>query len=113
MRKFEKFGFVNRTALAIKPKTPFNDWLQSIEANDYADDLRDNDVYLLPDYDDIKQMEAWLKKNFDLIFSEQLNQWYVDDSLWPQKRTFKMFNEWFDYWLCTMVSDTQQNQLSR
>jgi hypothetical protein len=38
-------------------------------------------------------MESWLKKNFDELFTEQLNNWYVDETMWPQNRTFSMFNE--------------------
>jgi hypothetical protein len=66
------FDFINRTALIIKPKKPFFDWLKSIDPeDDVLDDYMDDpDVYLLPDYEEIDQMENWLKKNFDAIFRD-------------------------------------------
>jgi hypothetical protein len=79
---------------------------------DYKGD-NDDDVYLLPDFEEIAQMERWLKKNFDDIFCDQLNNWYTDEDVWPQKRTFKMFKEWFDYSLHTMISDTQDGPITK
>lgn len=48
--------------------------------------------YALPDYEEPKQVENWLKRSFDKLFMEQLNNWYLDESLWPQNRTLKMWN---------------------
>jgi hypothetical protein len=44
--------------------------------------MDDPDVYLLPDFEEIDQMESWLKKNFDAIFRDQMNHWYTDEDLW-------------------------------
>ena len=49
-------------------------------------------------------MESWLKRNFDYIFIEQLDQWATDENEWPQNRTLKMFKEWFEYNKNTMVA---------
>jgi len=70
-------------------------------------------VYLLPDCETPEEMENWLRKNFNRIFSDQLNNWYVDDLLWPQKPTFKMFKEWFSYSLHTMVWDIQTGMIEK
>ena len=65
------FDNVNRSALVIKPKKPFIDWLNSIEKEmDISDFLSDTDVYLLPDFDDLDQMKSSIKKNFDLFFCD-------------------------------------------
>lgn len=102
------FDNVKRTAMLLKAKQPFFDWLKSIDPNDEPSELmKEGDVYLLPDYEEVKEMENWLKKNFDDIFSDQLNKWYIDEELWPKNRTLKMFKEWFDYSLHTMVWDTE------
>ena len=108
------FENVRRTAIVIKPKQPFLDWLKSIDPSD--DDpklLNETDVYLLPDFEEVKQMENWLKKNFDSIFSDQLNNWYLDEPCWVQNRTFKMFKEWFDYSLHTMIYDTVDKPIQK
>lgn len=64
------------------------------------------EVYLVPDFEDEEDLEKWFRKHYDEFFIEKLNGWYTDDAMWPQKRTFKMFEEWFEYNLITMVSDT-------
>ncbi|OOP56822.1 MAG: hypothetical protein AYP45_07410 [Candidatus Brocadia carolinensis] len=105
---------VKRTALVLKPKQPFHDWLLRVEAGeDFLDGLKEGDVYLLPDYDEISQMQNWLKRNYDAIFTDQLNNWYTDETLWPQNRTMKMFAEWFEYSLFTMVLDTQRGRIEK
>ena len=96
---------VRRSALVIKPKSPLNAWLKSIDPNGVEYTWEEGGVYLLPDFEEVKQMENWLKRHFDEIFSDQLKNWVVDERLWPQKRTFKMFKEWFGYSLHTMVWD--------
>jgi hypothetical protein len=100
------FDSVRRTAIVIKPKQPFLDWLIKIDQeNDSIDIKEDQDVYLLPVFDEMKQMENWLKKNFDQIFCDQMNNWYITEDLWVQNRTLKLFKEWFDYSFHTTVLD--------
>ena len=108
MEIFLTFSNIKRTAMVIRPKQPFINWLIAIDPDmdphPIVDD--DNDIYLLPDYEEIKQMEQWLKKNFDLIFIDQMNNWYTNESVWVKNRTFRLFKEWFDYSLHTMIFDT-------
>ncbi|MBF8277379.1 MAG: hypothetical protein HW390_2452 [Candidatus Brocadiaceae bacterium] len=108
------FENIRRTALVLKPKQPFHDWLLSVEpGNDFSDALQEGDVYLLPDYEKISQMQNWLKRNFDSIFTDQLNNWYTDEDLWPQNRTMAMFKEWFEYSLLTTILDTQEGGIEK
>jgi hypothetical protein len=108
------FDTINRTALIIKCKKPFFDWLTSIDADNKNIKMDiDSDVYLLPDFEDVSEMKKWLKKGFDNIFSDQLNNWYTDENLWPENRTFKQFKEWFDYTLHTMIFDTQDGPIRK
>ena len=62
------FETINRAALTIKAKQPFYDWLNSIEHEDnLSESLQDIDVYLLPNYEELTQIEGWLYllfKNF-------------------------------------------------
>ncbi len=111
----DDFKNVTRTALVIKPKQPFQDWLQKIDPDDQIPDelLNDNEVYLLPDFEEIDEMENWLIKNFDEIFTDQLNHWYMDESLWVQNRNFDLFKKWFDYSLHTMVWDTLKTPIQK
>jgi hypothetical protein len=45
--------------------------------------------------DSNEAIEKWLQRNFDRIFQNELNDWHTDEKDWPQKRTFKIFLEWF------------------
>jgi hypothetical protein len=108
------FDNVKRTALIIKRKQPFLDWLVLYDPNDNKPSLlEESDVYLLPNFDEKSQMENWLKKNFDDIFSDQLNNWYTDETMWVQNRTFKLFKTWFDYSLHTMIYDTLEEPIEK
>ena len=108
------FDNVRRSAMVIKPKKPFIDWLSSIDPEDKNIDLsKDTDVYLLRDFEEVEQIERWLFKNFDEIFCDQMNHWYIDEEVWVKKRTFKMFKEWFDYSLHTMIWDTQEGLIKK
>lgn len=108
-------GFINRTAVVIKPKKPFFDLMKRVY-KDHFDEGKDPDyqnqdpvVYLLPDIDSIEEMEVWLRKNFDIIFREQLNTAINCGELLVDIRTFKIFKEWFDYSLHTEVWDTVES----
>lgn len=105
---------INRVAVTIKPKQPFYDWINSIEIIDNLEDsLKDCDTYLIPDYEEYDKVEKWLKKNFDKLFIEQLGGWYLDETLWPNNRTFKMFTEWFEYVISTAVWDTETKLIEK
>jgi hypothetical protein len=108
------FEFVNRTALIIKPKQPFKEWLLNIGSDNQGVEIeKDPMIYLLPDFDETKDLDRWLKKNFDQIFVDQMNYWYTLESMWVQNRTFKMFKEWFDYSLYMMILDTLEEPIEK
>ena len=55
----------------------------------------------------------WIKRNFDKIFINELNDWYTDEEKWPQNRTYKIFLEWFDIEICSMVLDLENHQIRK
>ena len=65
------FDFINRTALIIKPKKPFFEWLKSIDPEDDVldDNIDDPDVYQLPDIEGIDQIETGLRKTLMQSFA--------------------------------------------
>lgn len=40
-----------------------------------------------------------------MFFEHILEAWILDESAWPQKRTLKMFREWFDVEYSSIVWD--------
>ena len=106
---------VRRTALVLRPKKPFYVWLEKMDPEDVdlPEELIEGDVYLLPDFEEKKQIEQWLKKHFDDFFCEQMFGWYTDEAVWVQNRTFKLFTEWFEYSLHTMVWDVVDGPIDK
>src|SRR5687767_9624939 len=100
----EYFKFLKRSALVIIPKEPFLAWLKFHDPEEeFEPSITEGDIYLLPAFETKEQIENWLRKNFNFLFTEQLNNWYTDPEMWPQNRTFKMFREWFNYSAHTWV----------
>jgi hypothetical protein len=105
-RQFEE-GYINRMALLVKPKDAFFSWLKQVDkdVNESTLSNLESSIYMIhEDYED-SGAEKWVKKNFDRIFSEELYGWVTDPSLWPQKRTFRMFQDFFTVSFHSMIYD--------
>lgn len=114
MKPQEDFESVYRAAMVITPKQPFFDWLKKLEPSlEIDEEMQEGEVYLLPDFETKQEAERWLKKHFDTFFQQELCSWYTEPQLWPAKRTFKLFQEWFSFSLHTMVWDTLDEPLDK
>ena len=51
-------------------------------------------------------VNKWLKRNYQTLFETELDSWYTEESLWPEKRDFKLFKQWFEVECHTCVVDT-------
>ena len=107
-------NFINRSAISLKPLQPFKDWYDSIYPDSKFDESTHNEVniYLInnSNFDDI---EAYLKKKFDRYFMMELDGWHTNKKEWPQKRTYKMFKEWFRIDISTAVYDLEKTPVSK
>jgi len=105
---------VNRSALLLKYKTSAIAWINA--ADPYNDDPgvtidsvnQERTVYLISDADSETDdaVKRWIKRNYKELFEEELEGWYTVPDLWPEKRTLKLFNEWFDVECHTVLIDT-------
>lgn len=105
-----RIASLNRSAILVIPKQPYADWANALdddgprfaisEAND------DFTVFLGPDFDTVDEIEAFVNKHFAFFFEHSLFGWSTDETQWPQRRTRRMFREWFDVRIHTMVEDT-------
>lgn len=110
----EDFKNLRRTAIVIKPKKPFFDWVKFLNPLMKEEDwMKEGNIYLLPDYETVEEMEKWLKRFYTELFEEELNNWYVDEEVWPQNRSFKEFSDWFSYECYTMIFDTQKGFIEK
>ncbi|HNX21889.1 MAG TPA: hypothetical protein PKG88_05935 [Bacteroidales bacterium] len=104
---------INRNAIVVHIKKPFYDWLISIEPQSSVQVEMEGNIYLIKEKDSNEAIENWLKRNYDKIFQNELNDWYTNEIKWPQQRTFKMFKEWFDYKIISMVLDMEETEISK
>ena len=110
---------INRSVAVLKYRQPFLDWICSIEPKFGAEMTleqlnEDNDAFLLPGepvIDGHKDAVAWIEKRWKGLFEYKLEGWYIDESLWPKKRTLKMFREWFSIEYSSMVWDLENTPL--
>lgn len=98
-------NYINRCAIIVKPLDPFLDWATDLCPED-LDEIKEVRTYLVSE--DIEDIEAWLKKKFDKIFSIELEAWNQNKKEWPQKRSYKMFKEWFRLEVSTMIYDFER-----
>ena len=101
---------VNRSAVILKPKQPFLDWCKQDDANDLADIVfkqhhEEPQIYLLPGYDDSDSQQEILEDYWRALFEAMLEGWVTEESMWPKRRSFKMFREWFEITMTSMVLD--------
>jgi hypothetical protein len=108
MKQFPRFQ-INRGAVIIKYKQPYVDWARAVGPNpmpsySLADaNEHDGEMFLVPTYESLldpvdghEDAVKWVEKRWKVFFEHFLEEWMLDDELWPKKRTLKMFREWFE-----------------
>lgn len=102
-------GYINRYAVILKPKQPFYDWANALNPNDPFPVDDEANIYLVKETDDY--IQDWLRKKFDRFFMTELEQWHTNKKDWPQKRSYKMFKDWFDIEISTMIYDFEKQPI--
>ena len=100
---------LNRSAIVVKPKQPFLEWLHAADPTSrklsLPDLVREPTIYLIPECDTDEEVADILHKLCEEIFEEQLAGWYEDTSTWPRNRSYEVFCHWFDYRHYSMLVD--------
>lgn len=105
---------INRSVGILKPKAPFYEWLESlpdptsIDPTEYEEHTS---IFLLPAYEMLDEREEIEKQFFDLMFENALNDWWLDESDWPEKRDLEMFHNWFDLQILDGITDLVEGSL--
>ena len=112
---------LNRGSVTLKPKQPVLDWLNSVDRSlGVKDSMKfdpldeHGDTFLVPGEPMIESRQdavAWVEKNWKDFFEFELGQWILDDTLWPENPTLKLFREWFDIEYRSMVWDLGSDPL--
>lgn len=106
----EEFEMVDRTVLVLRPKAPFNDWVQRVD-EELGNEAETNfeagpTSYLIRDYETYAEMEDYLERHCSAFFERELLQWFTRPLLWPEL-DYKTFCEWFEWEFIDMVYDTE------
>ena len=72
---------------------------------------RDCSAYLIDEIEEDGDEERILKKIYRRIFEEELHAWMRDENVWPERRDYPTFREWFDVEFQSLVFDLCDNQL--
>ncbi len=100
---------LNRSAIIIKPRQPFLDWLHLADPTSHQITLaqirEDPTIYLIAEGGDKNAVRTGVRADFEVIFEEQLESWYADRATWPARRSFATFCEWFDVEFHSTVMD--------
>ncbi|MEW6760890.1 MAG: hypothetical protein AB1437_08705 [Pseudomonadota bacterium] len=101
---------INRHLVILVPRQPALDWVNSVDPEPPGvtlDELReDQNAFLVPDImDGQEDAQRWVQRRWAMFFESFLVEWYLDPSLWPQKRSAAMFKKWFDVQYHSMVWD--------
>ena len=105
---------VNRAVIMLRYKEPAVCWINEADpvaetsAIDIEEANQERTVYLVSDEDGdgIDAAIQWVKKNYKTLFESELDGWYTDPDLWPEKRTYALFNDWFDVECHSVIVDT-------
>ena len=107
---------INRAALTIIPRQPYVEWANRVDDEEpkmNLDDPQDEyTFYLIDNVANERGVTAWLRKHFAEIFEEELAAWMQDEKTWPPNRDYRMFREWFDVQVSSMVIDLGQKRLA-
>jgi hypothetical protein len=104
-------GYINRQAIVLTLQQPFIDWAKEYTMFLEEEDAQQSKIYLVNDeFDDL---EKWLKKNFDKFFTMELEEWHDNKKNWPQRRTYKMFNQWFQVNLSSEIFDMEEMPITK
>ena len=100
---------LNRSAIVVKPKQPFLDWLHGADPTSRSLTVQElgqePTIYLIPECDTDAELDAVLRQLCEEIFIEQLAGWFNDRATWPRDRGFDSFRKWFDFQHHSMLVD--------
>jgi hypothetical protein len=108
---------INRWAMQCTPKLPYIAWANNLDTtgprfDDTAFDTDGPAVFLIPNFDDFDDAQAFMHANFNVFFEHWLHAWCTDASRWPSPRTWQMFQAWFDWRVHSFVLDAADAPLA-
>jgi hypothetical protein len=98
---------LNRSAIIVKAKQPFLDWIRAMDpttgALDLADLNREPTIYLIPESANENDAYQYLQRVYVEILQQELSERYPHRGDWPSELTFNLFSNWFSYRFYSML----------
>ena len=105
---------IDRNAILVRPKKPLFEWLnKTLLKEEPINSVEEVNIYLIREMVSNLDVINWLETNFDKIFVNELNDWITDESVWPQNRTYQMFEKWFDIEVHSMILDLEDFPITK
>lgn len=97
----------NRAFISIVPKQPYYDWANAVfkDSSPMTAENEEATAYAITDDFAVKNLDTVVKRHFPIIFEMELFGVCTDPDMWPAKRTWKLFTEWFSCHVGSMVWD--------
>ena len=101
---------VNRSAIIVKPKRPYLEWTKQDDTEGLAESVFESlheepHIYLVPEWEDDSSQQQVLEEFWPTLFEAMLAGWLTDPGSWPKKRTYEMFQDWFEIQMTSIVED--------
>jgi len=107
---------INRAIAVIKPKQPFLEWLNRMPNPPVEltlDELQtDCTTILIPEFDYWDDSQSFIEGISAQVFEMELDSWYHDPNLWPADRDYRMFQDWFNVEIHSMVLDSVDEDIT-
>jgi len=103
---------LNRSAVVVRYREAFRDWLRSIgiEEEEFQDHA-DKSVYLIGECEFPEDEEEVLRESAGAIFYEEVSAWHLDAEHFPDFNDFDLFRSWFETEFFDMVTDALDEPL--
>ncbi len=100
---------LNRTVVILRPKFPYAAWANGVDHNapQYVlDEHRlEGTAYLLPEIQYESAKPRILRRYYRSMFEHELAAWMRDETRWPMRRDWKVFQAWFEVEWRSIVID--------
>ena len=102
-------NYIDRSAVVITYKKPFVDWITEVIDGE-IDEFLENEIYSPKVYlvEEVEDLEKWIKKKYKSLFDLELQEYCLNKKKWPQKRNYKMFQQWFQVSTSESVYDLEK-----
>ena len=98
-------------------KQPYLNWVNSLDPTQSGswtlEQLNeDNDTFMIPQFVDPRDSVKWVEERWHILFDNVLFNWDTDETVWPEGKSLKMFHEWFDVQIHSLVWDMANEPLA-